>query len=145
MRVMALDVGDRRIGVALSDPSGLLATPLTAVDRLDAQPSEFDEIIRLAQENEVESIVVGMPVTLSGKLGRQARQVRDFIKELSNQTDLPIVTVDERYSTVQAQRMLNESERRPSRKRNRDRNQERGLLDASAAAVFLQSYLDFRR
>jgi putative Holliday junction resolvase len=145
MRIMALDVGDRRIGVALSDPSGLLATPLTAVDRLDAQPSEFDEILRLAQENEIESIVVGMPITLSGKLGRQARQVRDFIKELSDLTDLPIVTVDERYSTVQAQRMLNESKRRPSRKRNRDRNQERGLLDASAAAVFLQSYLDFKR
>ena len=141
MRILALDVGDRRIGVALSDPTGLLATPLTAVDRLDARPSEFDEILRLAQENEVESIVVGMPVTLSGRLGRQARQVRDFISELSDRTDLPIETVDERYSTVQAQRMLNESERRPSRNRNR----ERGHLDASAAAVILQSYLDSKR
>ena len=141
MRIMALDVGDRRIGVALSDPTGLLATPLTAVDRLDARPSEFDEIISLAQENEVETIVVGMPVTLAGKLGRQARQVRDFISELSERTDLPIETVDERYSTVQAQRMLNESERRPSGDRNRDR----GHLDASAAAVFLQSYLDSKR
>jgi putative Holliday junction resolvase len=141
LRVLALDVGDRRIGVALSDPTGLLATPLTAVDRLGAQPSEFDEILRLAQEYEVESIVVGMPVTLAGKLGRQARQVRDFIKELSDLTDLPVETVDERYSTVQAQRMLNESERRPSRNRNRDR----GHLDAAAAAVILQSYLDSRR
>ena len=121
---MALDVGDRRIGVALSDPTGLLATPLTAVDRLDARPSEFDEIISLA-----------------GRLGYQARQVRDFISELSDRTGLPIETVDERYSTVQAQRMLNESKRRPSG----DRNQDRGHLDASAAAVFLQSYLDFRR
>ena len=141
MRIMALDVGDRRIGVALSDPTGLLATPLTAVDRLDARPSEFDEIISLAQENDVEAIIVGMPVTLAGRLGYQARQVRDFISELSDRTGLPIETVDERYSTVQAQRMLNESERRPSR----DRNQDRGHLDASAAAVFLQSYLDFRR
>ena len=141
MRIMALDVGDRRIGVALSDPTGLLATPLTAVDRLDARPSEFDEIISLAQENDVEAIIVGMPVTLAGRLGYQARQVRDFISELSDRTSLPIETVDERYSTVQAQRMLNESERRPSG----DRNQDRGHLDASAAAVFLQSYLDFRR
>ena len=138
---MALDVGDRRIGVALSDPTGLLATPLTAVDRLDARPTEFDEIISLAQENDVEAIIVGMPVTLAGRLGYQARQVRDFISELSDRTGLPIETVDERYSTVQAQRMLNESKRRPSR----DRNQDRGHLDASAAAVFLQSYLDFRR
>ena len=141
MRIMALDVGDRRIGVALSDPTGLLATPLTAVDRLDARPTEFDEIISLAQENDVEAIIVGMPVTLAGRLGYQARQVRDFISELSDRTGLPIETVDERYSTVQAQRMLNESERRPSK----DRNQDRGHLDASAAAVFLQSYLDFRR
>ena len=141
MRIMALDVGDRRIGVALSDPTGLLATPLTAVDRLDARPSEFDEIISLAQENDVEAIIVGMPVTLAGRLGYQARQVRDFISELSDRTGLPIETVDERYSTVQAQRMLNESECRPSG----DRNQDRGHLDASAAAVFLQSYLDFRR
>lgn len=138
---MALDVGDRRIGVALSDPTGLLATPLTAVGRLDARPSEFDEIISLAQENDVEAIIVGMPVTLAGRLGHQARQVRDFISELSDHTDLAIETVDERYSTVQAQRMLNESERRPSK----DRNQDRGHLDASAAAVFLQSYLDFRQ
>ena len=138
---MALDVGDRRIGVALSDPTGLLATPLTAVDRLYARPSEFDEIISLAQENDVEAIIVGMPVTLAGRLGHQARQVRDFISELSDHTDLAIETVDERYSTVQAQRMLNESERRPSK----DRNQDRGHLDASAAAVFLQSYLDFRQ
>ena len=141
MRIMALDVGDRRIGVALSDPTGLLATPLTAVDRLDARPSEFDEIISLAQENDVEAIIVGMPVTLAGRLGYQARQVRDFISELSDRTSLPIETVDERYSTVQAQRMLNESKHRPSG----DRNQDRGHLDASAAAVFLQSYLDFRR
>jgi len=138
---MALDVGDRRIGVALSDPTGLLATPLTAVDRLYARPSEFDEIISLAQENDVEAIIVGMPVTLAGRLGHQARQVRDFISELSDHTDLAIETVDERYSTVQAQRMLNESKRRPSK----DRNQDRGHLDASAAAVFLQSYLDFRQ
>ncbi len=141
MRIMALDVGDRRIGVALSDPTGLLATPLTAVDRLYARPSEFDEIISLAQENDVEAIIVGMPVTLAGRLGHQARQVRDFISELSDHTDLAIETVDERYSTVQAQRMLSESERRPSK----DRNQDRGHLDASAAAVFLQSYLDFRQ
>ena len=141
MRIMALDVGDRRIGVALSDPTGLLATPLTAVDRLYARPSEFDEIISLAQENDVEAIIVGMPVTLAGRLGHQARQVRDFISELSDHTDLAIETVDERYSTVQAQRMLNESKRRPSK----DRNQDRGHLDASAAAVFLQSYLDFRQ
>ncbi len=141
MRMMALDVGDRRIGVALSDPTGMLATPLTAVDRLYARPSEFDKIISLAQENEVETIVVGMPFTLAGELGHQARQVRDFISELSERTDLPIETVDERYSTVQAQQLLNESGRRPSRDRNRDR----GHLDASAAAVFLQSYLDSRR
>lgn len=141
MRVMGLDVGDRRIGVALGDPTGLLATPLTTVDRLEAQPSEFDEILRLAREHGVETIVVGIPITLSGRAGRQARLVRDFISDLSTRTDLALETIDERYSTVQAQRMLNQSERR----RSADRERERGRVDASAAAVILQSYLDSKR
>ena len=138
---MALDVGDRRIGIALSDPTGLLATPFTAIDRLKSRLSDFDQILNLAKENEVQRIIVGMPISLSGEFGRQARSVQDFISKLSNLTDLPIEIVDERYSTLQAQRLLNESGSRP----HRDRNQARGHLDASAAAVILQSYLDNKK
>jgi len=134
---MALDVGDRRIGVALSDPTGMLATPLIAIDRVAAKPSDIDEILRIASEHDAESIIVGLPVTLSGAEGDQAKGVRAFISDLSARAALPIDTVDERYSTVQARRMMRES--------GAGRSRDRGRVDAAAAAVILQAYLDARR
>ena len=136
-RVMALDVGDRRIGVALSDPTGMLATPLTAVDRVAAKPSDIDEILRIAREQGAESIIVGLPLSLSGAVGDQAKAVRAFVSDLSARAELPVDPVDERYSTVQARRMMRESGAGSSR--------DRGRVDASAAAVILQAYLDARR
>ncbi|MDP7534733.1 MAG: Holliday junction resolvase RuvX, partial [SAR202 cluster bacterium] len=102
-----------------------------------AEPSDIDEIDRIARENEVEAIIVGLPRSLSGQLGSQAKLVKTFVTELSARVDLPVTMVDERYTTVQAERMLRESGRQPSR--------DRGLVDASAAAVMLQAYLDARR
>ena len=134
---MALDVGDRRIGVALSDPTGMLATPLIAVDRVAAKPSDIDQILRIASEHDAESIIVGLPLSLSGAEGDQAKGVRAFISDLSARAALPIDTVDERYSTVQARRMMRES--------GAGRSRDRGRVDASAAAVILQAYLDARR
>ena len=103
MTILALDVGDRRIGLALSDPTGLLASPLGAVER---GPSDVDELLRVAVNNDVTEIVVGLPLTLAGESGQQAGKVRSFVHELRSKTDLPVTTVDERLSTVQAQRML---------------------------------------
>lgn len=136
MRVLALDVGDRRIGVALSDPTGLLATPLTTVTRRN-DDADFDEVLRLMAENEVGEIVVGMPLTLSGRKGPQAARVTAFADALGRKTEVPVFFVDERYSTVQAERSLRESGVEPSR--------ERARVDAAAAAVILQSYLDSQR
>ncbi|MXY21739.1 MAG: Holliday junction resolvase RuvX [Dehalococcoidia bacterium] len=133
MRVLGLDVGDRRVGLALSDPTGFLASPFGFVDR---GPSDLADIVHIAAENEVAEIVVGLPLSMSGDSGAQAGKVRGFIRELRSHTDLPIKTVDERLSTVQAQGML-----RQSRRRRRDRD--RGQLDAAAAAVILQAYLDY--
>ena len=133
MRVLGLDVGDRRVGLALSDPTGFLASPFGFVDR---GPSDLADIARIAEENEVAEIVVGLPLSMSGDSGAQAGKVRGFIRELRSHTDLPIKTVDERLSTVQAQGMLRQSGRR---RRDRDR----GQLDAAAAAVILQAYLDY--
>ena len=134
---MALDVGDRRIGVALSDPTGMLATPVTYVDRLAAKPSDIDEILRIAREQGAESIIVGLPLTLAGAEGNQAKRVRSFVSDLSARAGLPVDTVDERYSTVQARRMMRES--------GAGRSRDRGRIDASAAAVILQAYLDAQR
>ena len=134
MRVLGLDVGDRRIGLALSDPTGLLASPFGVVER---GPSDLADIVSVSEENEVAEIVVGLPLSMSGDSGRQAGKVRAFIRDLKSQTELPIKTVDERLSTVQAQSMLHQSERR--------RRGDRGQLDAAAAAIILQTYLDYGR
>ena len=134
MSVLALDVGDRRIGVAMSE--GLLAAPLTTIERRD-EASDFQEILRLAREYGAEEIVVGMPLSLSGDAGPQATRVARFAESLAEKTSVPIVRVDERYSTVEAERLLRDSGVQPSR--------EKARVDAAAAAVILQSYLDSRR
>lgn len=133
MRVLALDVGDKRIGLALSDPTGLLATPLTTIERSN-QERDVAEVVRLAQEHEAVRILVGMPFLMSGRAGPQAHATRDFVRALAGATDIPIDTRDERLSSVQAERMLRDSGSQPSR--------DRAMVDAAAAAVILQSYLD---
>ena len=138
MRIIGLDVGDIRIGVALSDPTGTLATPLTTIEQPSGDvESTLDEVIRLVQENEASEIVVGIPVLLSGREGSQARVTRDFVKRLASRTSVPIRRVDERLSSVQAERMLRDSGAKPSR--------DKGRIDAAAAAIILQSYLDSAR
>ena len=136
MRVLALDVGERRIGIALSDPTGLLASPLITVTRRN-DDTDIEEVLRVATENNVAEIVVGMPLSLSGRKGPQAARVTAFAEALGRKTDIPVVFADERYSTVQAERSLRKSGVQPSRDRAR--------VDAAAAAVILQSYLDSRR
>ena len=133
---LALDVGERRIGLALSDPSGLLATPLATIQRTQ-EPADVDEVLRLAEEHDVEKMVVGLPLELSGRRGPQAGRVMAFARALTGRTELPVETVDERYSTVEAERRLRDSGVEPSKDRAR--------LDAAAAAVILESYLDARR
>ena len=135
-RILALDVGERRIGVAVSDPTGLLATPLQAIDRTRS-PSAVSEIVRLVDEYEACEIVVGLPTTLSGRAGTQVQRVRRFVDALADQTSVPVVLRDERYSSVQAERLLREAGRQPSR--------DKGSVDSAAAALILQSHLDSRR
>ena len=133
---LALDVGERRIGLALSDPSGLLATPLATIQRTQ-ESADVDEVLRLAEKHDVEKMVVGLPLELSGRRGPQAGRVMAFARALIGRTELPVETVDERYSTVEAERRLRDSGVEPSKDRAR--------LDAAAAAVILESYLDARR
>ena len=134
---MALDVGERRVGLAISDPTGLLASPFGVVER---GPDDISEIARIAGDNEAVEIVVGLPITMSGESGAQAGRVRAFIRDLRQATDIPVTTLDERLSTVQAERMM-----RDSGGGARRRSRERGRVDAAAAAVILQARLDSRR
>ena len=137
MRILALDVGDRRIGVALSDPLGILASPLTTIERatLDSKAT-IDDILVVAEEHEVAEILVGIPYLMSGRIGAQARITLDFAQAVAERTDIPITRIDERLSSVQAERMLAQS--------GRASEQDRGRTDAAAAAVILQAYLDAR-
>ena len=136
MRVLALDVGERRIGLALSDPTGLLASPIDAIDLDDHEPAH-ERAARRASGMELSEIVVGMPYSMSGERGRQAGRVAAFVRELSRLVKVPVTTVDERLSTAQAERLLRGQGVEPSR--------EKGRLDSAAAAVILQAYLDSRR
>ncbi len=136
MRILALDVGQARIGVALSDPTGTLATPITAIPRRD-EPHDVREVLGLVAEHEVGEIVVGLPLSLSGKRSAQARTTVRFAEALAREATVPVTPVDERYSTVEAERLLRASGVEPSKDRAR--------LDAAAAAVILQSYLDSKR
>ena len=105
MRVLALDVGDRRTGVALSDATALIATPLTTI-HADDDEELAAAVLALIAEHGAEEIVVGMPFTLSGEMGSQAKRTGHFVRRLKGLTALPIKTVDERLSTVEATRTL---------------------------------------
>lgn len=136
MRSLALDIGGKRIGVAMSDPDGILASPLITIERHENDTSS-DEILRIARDNQVAEIVVGIPYLMSGRVGPQARITMDYADSLAQKTSLPIRRVDERLSSVQAERMLRETGTRPS--------EDKGKIDTAAAAIILQAYLDSRK
>ena len=136
LRLLCLDVGERRIGLAISGPSGLLATPLGFIERIQLR-RDIARVLEYASERQVEGIVIGIPFSLNGKLGPQAKRVQAFLKALRRATDLPTHMMDERFSTVEAERLLRQAGRWPSR--------HKGDVDATAAAVILQEYLDQSR
>lgn len=136
MRALGVDPGTRRIGVALSDELGLLAAPWRAV-RV-ARGHEFEELAAMARERAVEIVVIGLPTSLDGSEGPQARAVRAFATRLAPYlAGLTIVFADERFTTAEAERQM--IDRRLSREQRRER------IDAVAAAIMLQGWLDARR
>lgn len=133
MRILAIDYGSRRIGLALSDPTGTLARPLPFMPaKADAQLAR--EIAELARKEEARLILLGLPRHMNGSLGEAAAQVRAFAALLGQATPVPIQLIDERLSTVQAARQLQEA--------GKNSRQQRGRIDSEAAAVLLQGYLD---
>ena len=98
MRVIALDYGRARTGVAISDPTGTLARPLGVVERVRT-PAGMDELIRVIDDTEAELIVVGLPLTLAGETGAQASETLDFVRELRERCGMPVETEDERFTT----------------------------------------------
>lgn len=133
MRHLALDVGDERVGVAISDEEGRLARPLEVIARRPG-PQGFKRLAELVARYEVACIVVGLPLLADGTEGKQVRSTRAYVRGLQAHTDAPIVYWDERGSTSRAnQIMVAEGASRRRRRRQ---------SDAVAAAVILQAYLD---
>ena len=133
MRILALDVGDSRIGVALSDPLEMLASPLTIIKRSN-EASDIQNIVNLVNENKAGRLIVGLPLALSGEAGMQAQKVKTFTDRLESAISVPLELVDERFSTVTAREYMRETGKKKDRFKKKD--------DAVAAAVILQSYLD---
>jgi len=131
-RLLGLDVGEKRIGVAVCDETQTLARPLLTLKRA-SKKEDFAKLAALCHEHAIEKVIVGLPKTLRGEEGPQAQKVRRYAAELQAALDLPIEFWDERYSSVDAQERLASSSRRPRAK---------GDIDSAAAAIILQEYLD---
>lgn len=123
MRILALDHGAARCGCAISDPTGTLATPLNVVERPDTKRG-LARLARLVEDQDVERVIVGLPLTLSGEEGRQAGEARTFAERLERRVSVPVELHDERLTTRLAERTRGE-----------------GAADSRAAAHLLESYL----
>ena len=132
-RVLGLDYGERRIGLAISDPLGIIAMPLTTIDRNKTEHL-ISKISEIVSEKKITSIVVGLPLTLKGHYSKQTEIVLAFINKLKSNLQIPIVSIDERLSTVAAKKSL--------QIQNVKTGHEKGRVDETAAAIFLQEYLD---
>ena len=132
-RILGIDYGERRIGLALSDPLGIIAKPLTIIDRKKTADyiSRISEII---SEKKITSVVVGLPLNLKGHYSKQTEIVRAFINKLKSDLQIPILEIDERLSTVAAEKSL--------RAQDVKIGYEKGRVDETAAAIILQEYLD---
>lgn len=137
MRVLALDIGEKRVGVAVSDPLGRVATPVTVLDarRLLGDAAELKRLLR--DYDDVEALVVGLPLSLDGSEGPQAARVRAVAEKIAAHVGLPVNYVDERLSSAEAEKRMSEA--------GADSRARRGSVDMVAASVMLQTYLDSRR
>ena len=133
MRVMALDVGERRIGVALSDALGLTAQRLTVLTRHSAS-ADAKVVSVLVSQHGVETLVVGLPLTMRGEQGTQAKRVIAFVETLRQHVTVPIQLIDERLTTVQGERALLET--------GASRRKRKQVIDQVAAQLILQQFLD---
>lgn len=134
-RILGLDVGARRIGVAVSDPLGLTAQGLPTLHRRNRRYDQ-SELRKMVREYEVSEIVVGNPLRMSGQTGAQAEKMAAFAEQIRQELSLPVHLWDERLSTAEAHRLLDETGIRDARRKE--------VIDKMAAVLILQSFLDAR-
>ncbi len=133
---LGLDVGSKRIGVAGCDGTGLIASGLTTIERTSFD-RDVTQLRKIVEQREVQVLVVGLPYSMDGTLGLQARKVQKFAARLAKALQRPVEYVDERLTSFEAQEQLKAEQRSPSRNKS--------LIDRKAAAIILQEWLDARR
>lgn len=134
MRLLGLDVGDRRIGVATADTEVQMAFPLTVLERTGQLAQDIDRIASLCAEEMADMVVVGMPVLMSGETGEQAEKTQAFAEALRARVNVPLETIDERLTTWEAEAMLREM--------NYSSKEIKKRVDSAAAAIILNDYLE---
>jgi len=135
---LGLDIGDKRIGVALSDPMGILASPLQVFVHTDGA-ADIAAILQIVEKYQVERIIIGLPQSMDGTIGAQAEKVKSFAEKLMRKSPVPVEFRDERLTTVSAKHLLQESGKK------RTGVNKKGEYDAAAAAIILQSFLNETR
>lgn len=133
MRKMCLDYGDVRIGIALSDPMGIIANGLETYIRKDEQ-TDLEHIVQLIKDNSVDTIVIGLPINMDGTSGDRVSVTKTFGEKLAGLTSAKVVYMDERLSSVSAEKLLIEADVR--------RDKRKQVIDKLAATIILQNYLD---
>lgn len=136
MRALGIDLGSKRIGIAVSDRSGTIASPLTVLQRSGSRARDHQAIARLVAEEEAEMVVVGLPLNMNGTLGPAATAAVAEAEALATVVPVPVITFDERRTTVTADHALMEAKMRAQARRR--------VVDKVAAAVMLQTWLDSR-
>ena len=136
MRAIGIDLGEKRIGVAISDSSGNLATPYEVVLRTGDRAQEHRQIRAIVEEVEAEIVVVGLPLSLDGSEGKAAKAAREEAKAIGQIVSLPLEMHDERFTTVEAERLLKEQGLKAPERRK--------VVDKVTAAILLQAWMDGR-
>jgi putative Holliday junction resolvase len=137
-RILGIDYGERRVGLALSDDTATIASPLPTMKRRKGKRPPVAPVARLAEEHGVSEIVVGLPLTLEGEESDWTREIREFGDKLADRTGCPVAYQDERMTSVRAERAVR------SLGLGKEQREEKGRIDAAAAVLILQSYLNAR-
>jgi len=130
-RILGIDYGQKRIGIAISDPLRLIAYPLETVERKRIE----DSIRRILEKYSIEYVIIGYPLRTDGKLGEREEEVKSFAEKIKGKFNINIKLWDERYTTIEAERIIRDIGKKPSR--------DKGRVDRVAASLILQSYLDY--
>ncbi len=134
LRILSLDIGTKTIGTAISDPSGTLARPLLTIQRTSIR-EDLEKLEQLIQKEEITLVLVGLPFHVTGESGEAVRRAEKIARKLNGRTGIPILGVDERYTTIEAEDLMARDWFKPSRRRKRDK-------DSVAAALIMQRYFE---